>query len=105
MATFITLTEKSDGMARRVKVDAITQYFAYHGETYVFVGADQSSVRVTETPEQIDAMLGVTESPAVAALDGIIEWAFKTHGESWDSVTTPGPVVAACFALRAARGE
>ncbi|WP_395454678.1 hypothetical protein ACHMW5_13440 [Azospirillum melinis] len=107
MAKFISLTYS--GRSFRYNAAHIVSYWAHPegGSCVSTTNADANSDadRVSETPEQIDAMLGVTENPAVAALDDLIGWVFKTHGEGWDSVTTPGPVVAACFALSAARGE
>lgn len=59
MANFITLTDADDGTRRRINVNAIDQYFDA-GNTLVL--SESGSFRATETPEQIDALLGVTDS-------------------------------------------
>ncbi|MBP2230772.1 hypothetical protein J2847_004081 [Azospirillum agricola] len=60
MSKFITLTDAQDGTRRRINADSIAQYFA---SGYTMVLSESGSFDALETPEQIDAMLGVTETP------------------------------------------
>lgn len=75
---FIILTD-SGKRSERVNVDRIIRYFRSNGGATVIYGDDHSEW-YAETPEQIDAMLGVTANPvrdvwqSVAALtDEIID--------------------------------
>ena len=66
MATFIKITDLDDGCVRTVRVGAINQYLQHNGKTLIDISDGVIAIR--ETPEQIDAMLGVTESgEAIAA--------------------------------------
>lgn len=125
MADFITLTNahKDTGVRFetpiRIRPEHIVGYASGVGGKNYIVGGGESTLRqgtyvdttagegtyfVTETPEQIDAMLGVTDSAKMrAALDALVGWAFAEHGANWDSVTTPGPVVDACYVLSGAK--
>ncbi|QCG93911.1 hypothetical protein E6C67_08145 [Azospirillum sp. TSA2s] len=104
MATFITLTSRTSGTKLRINADHLTSYFvgAVSGTDLVFEGGHDFAV--TETPEQIDALLGVTESAAVAMPKMVA--ALEMAREYLSDWTGGKPCLDAIdAALRAARGE
>lgn len=118
MATFITLTLTS-GHSIRVNSELMTSYsadvasFSEQCGSYVrmyepYTDPAKYDFFVTETPEQIDKMLGVTERPAETyrkALEQIAEpLDFATCiGDPWDFYRDLQAV--ARDAIAAARGE
>lgn len=92
MADFITLTD-INGVRETVNVDRIIRVYQHNKGSVVIYGRDHSE-QYRETPEQIDAMLGVTDSGGVAELVAAIklvrsivkdgaEVGFNCHSGDW----------------------
>ncbi|AIB11808.1 hypothetical protein ABAZ39_07315 [Azospirillum argentinense] len=64
IAQFITLTG-TNGKPLRVRAERIDAFERLINETAVYMGSE--TYKVTETPEQIDALLGVTQPVDIAA--------------------------------------
>ncbi|CAO3358679.1 hypothetical protein [Azospirillum palustre] len=72
MADFITLTGKN-GFKPRVNVDHITSCAWNEEKQITAVDLSDGTYSVTETPEQIDALLGVTDKPVIDELASAVK--------------------------------
>lgn len=107
MATFITLTYHG-GQKMRVNADTISVYTADGNGSCLKTTAPDADgydpfLCVTETPEQIDALLGVTADPARDAIPDMID-ALKMAREYMSDWTGGKPCLDAIDAALAKSG-
>lgn len=112
MAAFITLTDVA-GLPELVNADHITRAWARgEGGSRVSFLDGEDTVAYRETPEQIDALLGVTEPVDVSVYRAALEQIAQSpkhlpdeeDAEGWATLASDRREIA-CTALRAARGE
>lgn len=109
MATFITLTGHN-GKQLRIRSASIDAFERLNDKTAVYIGGE--TYHVTETPEQIDKMLGVTADPVRDAapallneLRDLVGWIEENQRSIEAEVLTDDLLDGPRAALRAARGE